>query len=221
MAKRAAKSQTIPNGSIGGSDPSKARTLLASAKAVAALEAHKVALREAEEAERSSRRASAVDAAQHVDAVAKAATERGEEVAPRQPGERVVVLSRDGLEWMKRKGDLGESHYRAGLRFRGDYELANGTGVKSCLASEGQVGGTFGPRNGATQAQILARGAVEAALRALGTPLLRPYVVGVAGEGRTLAEASGCEVKRADDHKLPCRIAFDLLARHYGMIGGA
>lgn len=221
MAGKAAKIETIPNPSTEGSKPSKVGRISANAAQVAALEARKAEARALAAAQLAERRAEAVDNVRHLEAVAARELERGEAVEVGKPGERVVLLSRDGLEWMKRKGDLGETHYRAGLRFRADYELANGTGVPSCLAAEGMGGGAFGPRNGAAQAQIVARGAVEAALKALGTPMLVPYVVGVAGEGRTLAEAAGVEVKRADEHKLPCRIAFDLLARHYGMLSRA
>jgi hypothetical protein len=149
---------------------------------------------------------------------AKARAEaKGQEVVEEADGR--LVVGRDGLEWLNRKGKLIRPHYEAGLRFRADFELANGSAMVSCLALES--GGSYGPKAGATDRQIRAHAAVQAALSvdALGSPLLRPYIVYVAGLGEMLSgERFGGSRQKAEAHLHPCIIALDALARHYQMI---
>jgi hypothetical protein len=140
---------------------------------------------------------------------------KGEDVVEEADGR--VVIARDGLDWLYRKGKLIRPHYEAGLRFRSDFKLANGSGMVSCLALE--TGGSYGPKSGATDNQIAALGRVSAALASLVSPLLKPYVVYVAGMGEMLAgDRFGGSRQKAEAHLHPCVIALDALARHYGMI---
>jgi hypothetical protein len=188
----------------------KGHTLTARQQAVAAMQV-RLARMELERAEM-------VERQRHLSQVEAREAGRGEEVERAATGP-LRLISRDGLVWAVRKGVLGARHYEAGLQFRGDYELANGTGVKSCLAGEGAVMGGFGPKAGPSQAMIMARGKIEAALAGLGTPMLQPYVRWVAGEGEMLSGARFvADARRVSEVVLPCRIAFDMLARHYGMI---
>lgn len=131
----------------------------------------------------------------------------------------VHVLARDGLKWLVRKGHLNAAHERAGLRFREDWRTATGSGVVSCLAVEAG-GRAFDPAtSGPTQRMLGARDRVQAALRALGTPMLHGYVQHIAGDGAMLSGPEFmADSRRVNDHVLPCVIAFDLLARHYGHI---
>lgn len=187
------------------------RSLNASPEAAAALAARLAASAQA--------RAEEVESRRHVAQVAATERERGGEVEA-VGGDRLTVLSRDGLRWAFRRGVLSAIAYQAGLTFRAAYERANGTGPRSSLAAAELGGGSsFGPGVGATDAQVIARGEVNRALAALGTPLLHPFVVGLAGEGDTLSSSRFVEdPRRVGEVTLPCRIAFDLLARHYGMI---
>lgn len=149
------------------------------------------------------------------DTVRQAAAQ-GVAVEPVQGG--AVLIARDGLVWLLRKGVLAAIHYDAGLRFRGDYELANGTGVLSSLGGEGSHS-AFGPKSGPTDAMLHARGRVLEALKGLGSPMLSPYVKLVAGEGVMLSDpVFSKDARRVSDHYLPCAIAFDILARQFGMI---
>lgn len=147
-----------------------------------------------------------------VKAVAKA---KGEAVAEETDGR--VVIARDGLDWLYRKGKLIRPHYEAGIRFRKDYELALGSGMVSCLSLES--GGSYGPKAGASDQQIRAAERIDKAMVALGSPLLRPYVIYVAGMGEMLSgDRFGGSRQKAEAHLHPCVIALDFLARHYGMI---
>lgn len=140
---------------------------------------------------------------------------KGEEIEEDEAGR--VVIGRDGLEWLYRKGKLIRPHYEAGLRFRAAFELSNGSAMVSCLAMEG--GGSAGRRDYVTDRQIMAHGAVERALASLVSPLLRPYIVYVAGMGEMLSgDRFGGSRQKAEAHLHPCVIALDALARHYGMI---
>ncbi|MBS0363690.1 MAG: hypothetical protein JSR98_20130 [Proteobacteria bacterium] len=170
---------------------------------------------EAEAAERA--RAEKLDSQRAVDQAVRVANDRGEDVVRRPSG--AAEVARDGLKWLFDKGTLFKPHYEAGLRFRGDYELAMGTGVISALADPGALGGSFGPKSGPTDRMLGGRDRMNAALKALGSPMLIAYVKEIAGEGRMLTDP--VFVKRPDqarEHVLPARIAYDLLARHYGMI---
>lgn len=150
-------------------------------------------------------------------AAERAAKRKGEKVERDTPHGPVIV-ARDGLLWLERKGKLHPAHVRAGLRFRRDLERADSDGMISCLALE-SGGGGYGPKGGATVAMLKARDDVEAALASLTSPMLRPYVVLLAGRGEMLSgPAFVKDPRRADDHLLPCVIALDTLARHYGMI---
>lgn len=169
--------------------------------------------RDAAERARDHVRAERHDAETHLARTEQDAQARGEEAERTQAGPLVIV--RDGLVWALRKGTIDPVHYDAGLRFRKDYETANGTGVKSCLADPG-FGGAFGPKSGPTDNMLRARGLVRDALAGLGSPMLHGYVQLVAGEGCLLSDERFAGEARA--HQLPCRIAFDLLARGYGMI---
>lgn len=215
MAGKAFKSKTVPtpfqeNGTV-------ARPKLkATAQSLAALERLKGEAREVESLQRQERQALGREAEQHLTRLQVVAVERGEEVA-RDGAGPLHVFARDGLMWAMRKGHIGAAHYDAGLRFRADYELANGTGVKSCLADLSS-GATPGPKSGPTDAMLTARRNVKGALASLGTPLLTAYVQLLAGEGVTLSDPRFGDPKRVGDHVLPCRVAFDLLARGYGMI---
>ena len=132
---------------------------------------------------------------------------------PRGP----IIAARDGLLWLSRKGKLHPAHERAGLRFRKDYERATSDGLGSSLGME--TGGGYGPKSGTTSEQLRAREAVNAALASLSSPLLRPYIEQVAGRGEMLNSKAICaDERRVGDHLLPCVIALDALARHYGMI---
>lgn len=138
---------------------------------------------------------------------------RGEQV-DRKEGR--VRIARDGLVWLRDKRNVPAKYYDAALKFREDYERANGTGVVSCLADQsGSGGGASGPND----AMLRARDDLKEALAALGSPLLHPYVINVAGEGRMLSDpVFGPDPKRAEQHYIPCVIALDILARHYRMI---
>jgi hypothetical protein len=224
MAGRIKKLETVPNPSEKGSAlpgpgelvAQSRRRISASAAAAEALQARldaqaRVAAQQAAE------RAERVAVVRGVEETVALAAARGEEAQATPAGR--VTLARDGLEWIRRKGWVAQPHYEAGLRFRGDYELANGTGVLSCLADVGAGGGAFGPKSGPTDAMLAARDRVAGALAALGTPELAPYVTRVAGEGVMLNDTQFvADPRRVSDHVLPCRIALDLLARHYGMI---
>lgn len=212
MASKTAKRKTVPNPSIQGSKP----RLTASAQAVAAMQA-KAEERERVRAQQEAERAATATVQRGVAETMRLASGRGEEVALTAAGR--VAVARDGLKWIRDKGYVAQPHYDAGLRFRADYELANGTGVMSCLADPGQ-GGAFEPHKaGPTDRMLLARGKVRDAIAAMGTPELAPYLTRVAGEGVMLNDPLFVkDPRRVSDHVLPCRIAFDLLARHYGMI---
>lgn len=146
-------------------------------------------------------------------ATAKAKGEKVEEVAGGP-----VVVGRDGLLWLERKGKLHPAHLRAGLKFRQDWSRACSS-LPSSLNMDAIGGGGFGPKAGVTDSQIRAREAVVEALKALGTPLLHPYVLLVAAEGEMLSGPKfGGTWQKAEHHLHPCIIAFDMLARHYGMI---
>lgn len=211
--------QTVPQPSLeafqGVSAPKK--VLKAGAAAVSAwnrrvAEAEAVALqqqRERDAEERSSVQRGVADSVRQ-------AAAHGAAVEATQGG--AVLIARDGLVWLLRKAVLSPIHYDAGLRFRGDYELANGTGVLSSLGGEGSHS-AFGPKSGPTDAMLHARGRVLDALKGLGSPLLSPYVKLVAGEGVMLSDpVFSKDPRRVADHHLPCVIAFDILARQYGMI---
>lgn len=186
-----------------------------------AIDAYKAKVRQAQavadEQRREREEAEAAATKRGVSEAKALAKARGEQVAEKEGGP--VMIGRDGLEWLYRKGKLIRPHYEAGLRFRGDFELANGSGMVSCLTLES--GGSFGPKAGATDRQIRARAAVEDALsiEALGSPLLRPYILYVAGMGEMLSgNRFGGSRQKAEAHLHPCVIALDALARHYGMI---
>lgn len=166
---------------------------------------------------RASARSEAVEGERGLAQAGAVAEARGEEFERVQSGPAHVA--RDGLRWVLRKGYILPMYYDAGLRFRADYECANGTGVNSILGTE-RTGRGFDPAtSGPTHAMLKARDDVRAALRGLGSPLLHGYITHIAGEGRTLTDpVFGPDPKRASEHFLPCRIAFDMLARHYGMI---
>lgn len=215
MAGKAFKNTTVPS-PFQMSGTAGRPKLKASAQALAAVERLKEEAREVVELQRQERRLDVREAETHLARVQEAATERGEDAERTQAGP-LHVLARDGLMWAMRKGHIGAVHYDAGLRFRAAYETANGTGVKSCLADPGSAS-AFGPKSGPTDAMLRARGEVRDALASLGTPLLTAYVQLLAGEGVTLSDPRFGDPKRVGDHVLPCRVAFDLLARGYGMI---
>lgn len=172
------------------------------------------AIEEADRRAKEQEAAEAVAAERALEQAAKVAERRGEEAE--RVGERGPLhVARDGLAWLAKKGKLHPAHERAGLKFREDFEVATSSGLVSALELEG--GRSSGPKQGATDAQLQARDRVLRALASLGTDMLRPYVVKVAGEGEMLT-AFVKDAKRADAHVLPCAIALDLLARHYGMI---
>lgn len=170
-------------------------------------------LQRAEAAEKESRRRREVEdmrssIAETVD-LAKARGEQVEESSGR------VRIARDGLVWLRDKRQLPQRYFDAGVKFRTQYELANGSGTTSCLS--GVRGGSSDASP--TDEMMTARNEAETALSALGSPLLHPYVVHVAGEGRMLSdEVFGSDPKRAEQHYIPCVIALDILARHYRMI---
>ncbi len=192
-------------------------TLKASKSSKAALRLwHDARRRELEDQARERVQAEVRAAERHLQAVTDKAEASGEEVA--RDGKGPVHVARDGLAWTLRKGTIERVHSDAGLRFRADYETANSGGLRSCI-DESTGGRGFSPHtSGPTDAMIAARGRVKAALAALGTPLLEGYVVLVAGEGAMLTDPRIGGAKGASDHALPCRIAFDMLARHYGMV---
>lgn len=216
MATKAKTSETVPQ-PFQTSGTVVRPVLKASKQAKAALgrvHAERRRLIEAQARERALVEAREVE--DHLDAVAAQAQARGEEVA--RQGKGPVHIARDGLAWALRKGTLDPVHVRAGERFRDDFEVCQGGGLGSCLEKSGGRG-QFSPHtSGPTVEMMAARGRVEAALASLGTPMLHGYVVMVAGEGAMLTDARIGGPKGAGDHVLPCRIAFDLLARHYGMI---
>lgn len=219
MAGKAFKSKTVPTPFLKGMDgvgPSR-KTLKAGPAAVKAWN-EMVAEAEREHVERAQaqERAERHDIEDGLAAVERMAAAREEEPERTQAGP-LHVFARDGLMWAMRKGHISAVHYDAGLRFRGDYEKANGTGVKSCLADPGSAS-AFGPKSGPTDAMLRARANVRDAIASLGTPLLSAYVELLAGEGATLSDTRFGDPKRVGDHVLPCRVAFDLLARGYGMI---
>lgn len=172
------------------------------------------AIAAAEQREREQEAAEAVAAERAIEQAAQVAQRRGEEAE--RIGERGALhISRDGLAWLARKGKLHPAHERAGLKFRDDFEVASSAGLVSALELQG--GRSSGPKQGATDAQLQARDRVLRALASLGTDMLRPYVVEVAGKGEMLSVFVK-DAKRAEAHVLPCAIALDMLARHYGMI---
>jgi hypothetical protein len=191
----------------------------------------KQAERQRAEADRQTKRADYEATKQARAETVQLATERGESV--HQDGDRVRI-ARDGLAWLRLKRGLPDRYFDAGLKFRGDYETANGTGVVCSLRDGSPTG--FGPRSGPTDIMLEARSNLNAALKALGSPLLKPYAIHVAGEGRMLTDPIFCtfEVKtdpdddskrekrvdprRADHHYIAVTVALDILARHYGMI---
>lgn len=145
-----------------------------------------------------------------------AAKARGELVEEERGGP--VVVGRDGLLWLARKDKLHPAHLRAGLKFRDDWSRASSS-LPSSLNMDAIGGGGFGPKGGVTDSQLRAREAVVEALKALGTPLLHPYVLLVAAEGEMLSGPRfGGSRQKAEAHLHPCIIALDALARHYGMI---
>ncbi len=155
-----------------------------------------------------------------IDQAERIAAGQGEETK-RTPEGGLEIVSRDGLKWLADRGRIRLAHAQAGLRFRRDYERANGTGVRSGLADMGAgAARSYGPGAGPTEAMLSARDAVRAALAAVHTPLLEKYVVLVAGEGRMLSDPAftGGDSTRAREHHLACPVALDLLARHYGMV---
>jgi hypothetical protein len=215
MLGKTKKSPTVPQ-PFQGTGTLKRGPLRASAEAVAALQRQKDEAREVADLQREERRGQAREMEGHLAQVTMDARARGEDV--RRGAAGPLQVARDGLIWALRKGTMDPVHYDAGLRFRADYEKANGTGVGSCLADPGGRS-AFNPHtSGVSQAMLVARDNVKAALADLGTPLLNGYVELVAGEGAMLTDPRIGGAKHADDHKLPCRIAFDMLARHYGMI---
>lgn len=182
------------------------------------------ALREREEdqrrlkAQQAAERAQRVEGRRHLDKVAAMAEAHGEDVQRSGQTGPLLVLSRDGLRWLFDKAVIERPLYDAGLRFREDYELAMGEGVRSCLA-DGAGGGGFGPKSGPTDAALAARDKVRAALFALRQADLVKYVRLIAGDGAMLTEKAFVDdPRRAAEHKIAARIAFELLARHYGMI---
>lgn len=217
MAEQAVEIETVPQTVPDEVKPP--RKVLRAGEA--AVEAYRQKVREAQAvAEQQQREREEAEAAATKRGLGEAkarAEAKGEEVAEEADGR--VVVGRDGLDWLYRKGKLIRPHYEAGLRFRSDFELANGSGMVSCLVLE--TGGSFGPKAGATDRQIRAHAAVKEALsvEALGSPLLRPYIVYVAGMGEMLSGSRfGGSRQKADAHLHPCVIALDALARHYGMI---
>lgn len=144
------------------------------------------------------------------------ASARGEEAEVTKAG--LITLERDGLMWLLKKRKILPAHYDAGLKFRGDFELANGTGVKSQLAELSGVHANPSSA-GPTDAMLYARARMREALAALGTPRLHRYANGVAGEGRMLSDpVFTSDPTKAFAHLEPTIIALDLLARHYGML---
>ena len=220
MAGKAFKSKTVPTPfllqGMDGVGPSR-KVLKAGPAAVKAWnEMVAVAEREMLERAKVQDRAERHDIEDGLIAAERMAASRQEEPERTQAGP-LHVFARDGLMWAMRKGHIGAVHYDAGLRFRAAYEMANGTGVKSCLADPGSPSAP-GPKSGPTDAMLKARADVKEALSSLGTPLLTAYVQLLAGEGVTLSDPRFGDPKRVGDHVLPCRVAFDLLARGYGMI---
>lgn len=229
MAKQVEEIQTIPQTVPAAAQPSSRRVLKASpkarrhhaelvAEAVADIEAMGVGRKAAERVRRAKAaqdKAEAIEAERAIE-TAKAAAARQGVAVERDAGRGKVVTARDGLHWQLRKGKIMPFHAEAGLRFRADFELAQGGGLLSCL-NVGNGGGSIG--GGPTDAMLRARDRTMSALDALGTPILKPYVIHVAGMGRTLSDpVFGKDPKRADDHALPLTVALDLLARHYGMV---
>lgn len=155
-----------------------------------------------------------------LDQTERLAKARGEDTARTADG-GLEVSSRDGLTWLAGRSRIWPIHVAAGLRFRQDYERANGTGVRSGLADMATGGPrNYGPARGPTEAMLTARDAVRSALAALGTPILEKYAVLVAGEGRMLSDPAftAGDPTKAREHHLACLAALDLLARHYGMV---
>lgn len=222
MAGRIKKSQTVPNPSEGGSNlgaQAPRKVLKAGPRAVDAWaqrieESERLLEQQRQESERNAK----VEGRRGLDQARAVAAAKGEEVTERQGGP--IEVARDGLKWVRDKGTVAQPHYEAGLVFRADYELANGTGVRSCLADVGGAGaGAFGPKAGPTAQMLAARDRVAKALKALGTPELHGYVTLVAGEGVMLSDPRfSRDPRHVSHHHLPIRIALDLLARHYGMI---
>ena len=215
MAGKMKSSQTVPS-PFRDSGTAGRKPLKAGAAAIAALARLQAEAREVAELERQERRGAGREMETHLLTVERESLERGEEVKRAACGP--LHVARDGLVWCRNKATIAPVHYDAGLRFRRDYETANGTGVSSCLADPGSHVAFNPHKAGATDAMLLARSEVKAALAALGTPILHGYVQLVAGEGAMLTDQRFSGPKGAGDHALPCRIAFDLLARHYGMI---
>lgn len=210
MGRRKSKGKTIPNRSNGVPGA----RLAATAAQRAALDDRKAA----EAAIKDQQRAERLAADRRKGETRRLAEDRGEEVAELASG-ALHVVSRDGLLWMRDKRQILWSHWEAGMRFREDWAVAGRDGVGSCLGSGGMAPGAFGPKSGPSDQMLLARDKVKAAFAALRTPMLEVYVVGVAAEGRMLTDPLfGKDFRRSAEHLLPCRIAMDLLARHYGMI---
>lgn len=216
MAKQGKKVQTIPSTVPDGVQPPR-RVLKAGPVAVATWNRMRAeAIAEAAEARKAAEDAEAAATERGLISVERAAKRHGVKVErpePRGP----IIAARDGLLWLVRKGKVLPVHQVAGLRFRQDYERATSDGLGSSLGME--VGGGYGPKSGTTDEQIRARAAVKAALSSLGTPMLKPYIEEVAGKGEMLSgPVFGGDARRVGDHLLPCVIALDALARHYGMI---
>jgi hypothetical protein len=216
MAKQGKKTETVPTTVPDVAQPPR-RILKAGVVAVAEwnrLRNEAIAEAEAMRQEAAEREAKATEYG--LIAAERAAKRQGVKVErdePRGP----IIAARDGLLWLVRKGKVLPVHERAGLRFRQDYERATSDGLGSSLGM--QAGGGYGPKSGATEEQIRARQAVKEALASLSSPMLRPYIEEVAGRGEMLSgPVFGGDARRVGDHLLPCVIALDALARHYGMI---
>lgn len=216
MENQANNSETIPSTVPAVSKPPRG-VLKAGPVAVAEwlrLREEAIAEAEAMRQEAAEREAKATESG--LIAAERAAKRQGVKVERDQP-RGPIIAARDGLLWLVRKGKVLPVHERAGLRFRQDYERATSDGLGSSLGM--QVGGGYGPKSGATEEQIRARQAVKEALASLSSPLLKPYIEEVAGKGEMLSgPAFGGDARRVSDHLLPCVIALDALARHYGMI---
>jgi hypothetical protein len=216
MAKRDKRVETVPQTVPDTVQPPR-RVIKAGAVAVASWNRMRdQAIAEAEQARREAEVAEAQATERGLIAVERAAKRQGVQVerdSPRGP----IIASRDGLLWLVRKGKVLPVHERAGLRFRQDYERAASDGLGSSLGRD--AGGGYGPKSGTTEEQLRARQAVKDALASLSSPMLKPYIEEVAGKGEMLSgPAFGGDARRVGDHLLPCVIALDALARHYGML---
>lgn len=195
----------------------KQQTLKAKERAVEALRA-KEADRARVAAAQAAERAERLSSRRHLDAVKARETARGEDVSQAHDAAPVVVLSRDGLEWLYTKGVISRPLHAAGRLFREDFEAATPS-LPSCLGADAVNGGGFGPKSGPTDGALQARDRMVAALFALRQADLVKYVKLIAGEGRMLTDQAFVDdARRVGEHKIPARIAFELLARHYGLI---